>query len=126
MCVHAQFCPTLCNLMHSSPPVSSVHGIPQARILEWVMVPSSRGSSQPRDQTCISCVSCTVGGFFTTALPGKPREFLPPSNCTLFVESQCPEMLAHPQLDLHEEKHQITHHSCFHQAALYIYIYIYI
>ena len=42
-----------------SPPVSSVHGTLQARILEWVAMPSSRGSSQPKDQTHISCVSCT-------------------------------------------------------------------
>ena len=34
-------------------------GIFQARILKWVAMPSSRGSSQPRDQTCVSCVSCT-------------------------------------------------------------------
>ena len=45
-----------------SPPGSSVHGILQVRILEWVAIPSSRGSSQPRDRTQ---VSCTVGGFFT-------------------------------------------------------------
>ena len=41
----------------------TVHGIPQATILEWVAFPSSRGSSQPRDQTQISCA---VGGFFTS------------------------------------------------------------
>ena len=41
-----------------SPPGSSVHGILKARILEWVVVRSSRGSSQPRDQTCVSSVSC--------------------------------------------------------------------
>ena len=44
----AQLCPTLCDPMDYSP-ISSVHGIFQARILEWVAVPSSRGSSQPRD-----------------------------------------------------------------------------
>ena len=44
-----------------SPSGSSVHGILQARILEWVAISSSRGSSQPRDQTCISCVSCIAG-----------------------------------------------------------------
>ena len=44
---------------HWSPPGSSVHGIFQARILEQVAISSSRGSSQPRDQTLISCVSCT-------------------------------------------------------------------
>ena len=48
--------------MDCSLPGSFVHGILQARILEWVAVPFSRGSSQPRDQTQ---VSCTAGGFFT-------------------------------------------------------------
>ena len=50
---HAQSCPTLCNPMDYSPPGSSIHGIFQARILEWVATSSSRGSSRPRDQTCI-------------------------------------------------------------------------
>ena len=53
-----QLCLTLCDPMDHSPPSSSVHGILQARILEWVAVPFSRGSSQPRDRTCISYVSC--------------------------------------------------------------------
>ena len=44
--------------MDHSPPGSSVHGILQARRLEWVAMPSSRGSSQPRDQSRVSCVSC--------------------------------------------------------------------
>ena len=44
--------------MDCSPPGSSVHGILQVRILEWVAVPSLRGSSQPRDQTHVSHVSC--------------------------------------------------------------------
>ena len=53
-----QLCPTLCDFMDCSPPGSSVHGILQARILEWVAMPSSRGSSEPRDRTQVSCVSC--------------------------------------------------------------------
>ena len=53
----AQSCPTLCNLVDCSLPGSSVHGILQARILEWVAISSSRGSSQPRDWTLISCVT---------------------------------------------------------------------
>ena len=57
-----QSCPTLSDAMDCSPPGSSVQGILQARILEWVAMSSSRGSSQPRDQTQ---VSCTAGGFFT-------------------------------------------------------------
>ena len=51
--------------MDCSPPGSSVHGSLQARILVWVAMPSSRGSSQPRNRTQVSCVSCTAGGFFT-------------------------------------------------------------
>ena len=53
-----QSCPTLCSPVHCSPPGFSVHGILQARILEWVAMPSSRGSSRPRDQIQVSCVSC--------------------------------------------------------------------
>ena len=52
--------------MDCTSPDSSVHGILQAGILEWVAVSSSRGSSQPRDQTHNSCVSYIAGGFFTT------------------------------------------------------------
>ena len=55
--------------MDLSPPVSSVHGIFQARILEWVSMPSSRGSSQPRDSTQVSCIA---GRFFSAEPPGKP------------------------------------------------------
>ena len=46
--------PTLCDPMDCSLPGSSVHGISQARILEWVAMPASRGSSLPRDRTCVS------------------------------------------------------------------------
>ena len=47
--VVTQSCPTLCDLMECGPPGSSVHRILQARILEWVAIPFSRGSSEPRD-----------------------------------------------------------------------------
>ena len=57
--------------MDCSPPGSSVHGISQARILEWVVISFARGSSQPRDQKRISCMG---SGFFTAEPPGKsPR-----------------------------------------------------
>ena len=49
---------SLCDPMDCSTPGSSVHGISQARILEWVAMPSSRGSSWSRDQTCDSYTSC--------------------------------------------------------------------
>ena len=58
----AQLCLTFCDSMDCSPPGSSVHGILQARILEWVAIPFSRGSSQPRDQIQVSCIG---GRFFT-------------------------------------------------------------
>ena len=60
-CVHAkslESCPTLCNLMNCSQPGSPDHRILQTRILEWVSMPSSKGSSQSRDRTCISYISC--------------------------------------------------------------------
>ena len=58
VCVYAQSCPTLCDSMDCSPPGSSVQGIFQVRLLEWVAIFSSRGSSQPKDRTHVSCVSC--------------------------------------------------------------------
>ena len=67
-----QSCPTLCNPMDCSLPGSSVHGILQVRILEWLAISFSRGASQPRDGNCISCISFTAGGFFTAEPPGKP------------------------------------------------------
>ena len=53
----AKSCLTLCSPMDCSPPGSSVFGILQVRILEWVARPSSRGSSIPSDQTCVSSIS---------------------------------------------------------------------
>ena len=67
----AQSCPTLHDPMDCSPPGSSIHGIFQARGLEWVSMPSSMGSSWPKDQTCISCSSCIAGRFFTSEPLGK-------------------------------------------------------
>ena len=51
-CVVAWWCPTLCDPMDYT-----VHGILQAKILEWVAIPISRGSSQPRDRTQVSCIA---------------------------------------------------------------------
>ena len=48
----------------------------QEWILEWVAMPSSRGSFQPRDRTHVSCGSCTAGGFFTTEPAGKPSMYI--------------------------------------------------
>ena len=63
----AQSCPTLCN------PVDYIfHGILQARILEWVAIPFSGGSSQPRDWTQVSCIA---GGFFTSWVTREDQEY---------------------------------------------------
>ena len=64
-----QSCPIQCDPMDYSLPGSSVHGILQARLLEWVSMSFSRGSSQPRDWTQVSCIA---GRFFTAEPPGKP------------------------------------------------------
>ena len=82
-CCHAKSCPTLCNPVVYCPP-DSVHRISQARILEWVAISFSRGSSQPRDQTHVSCVArslhhespeksipCVLGSCHSSAL--SPR-----------------------------------------------------
>ena len=69
VCSVSQSCPTLCDLVGCSPPGSSVHGIFQARILEWVAISYSKGSSWPKDQTHVSWVSCLAGRFFTTVPP---------------------------------------------------------
>ena len=55
----------LCDAMDCSPPGSSVHGILQARIQEWVAISFSRELSLPRDRICVSYVFCIGGGFFT-------------------------------------------------------------
>ena len=70
--VSRSVCPTLCDPVDCRPPGSSVHGFLQARILEWVDIPFSRGSSQPRDWTQVSCIA---GGFLTIR---ATREAPPP------------------------------------------------
>ena len=68
-CVRAKslrLCPALCDPTDGSPSVSSVHGSLQARILEWVAMPSSKGSSQPRDRSRLSYVSWVGSRFFAT------------------------------------------------------------
>ena len=66
-----QSCLTFWDPMDCSPPGSSVYGIFQAKLVEWVAMPSSRASFWPRDWICISCVSCVAGGFFTRWVIGE-------------------------------------------------------
>ena len=68
LCLVAQSYQTLCDPLDCSLPSSSVRGISQARILKWVAISSCRVSSQPSDQTCVSCIA---GRFFTHWATGK-------------------------------------------------------
>ena len=63
-------CPTLCDPMDCGPPGSSVHGVLQARILEWVAISLFRGSSQPRDRTRVSYIA---GRFLILSPLGSPQ-----------------------------------------------------
>ena len=75
-CSVAKLCLNLCDPMDCSPPGSPVHEILQARILEWVAISYSRGSSWPRDRAHISCVSHITGRLFTTESPGKSLHYV--------------------------------------------------
>ena len=80
----AQLCPTLCDPTDCSLPGSSVHGILQARTLEWVAMISSRGSSQPRDQTQVS----HTAGRLQSEPPRKPHEWtITFKKCELFYHT---------------------------------------
>ena len=68
-------CPNVCDPTDCSLPGSSVHGILQARILQWVPMSSSRGSSQPRDRTRVSCLLHWQTGSLPLVPPRKPQTF---------------------------------------------------
>ena len=101
LCSAAQLCPILWDPMNHSPPGSSVHGILQARRLEWVAISSSRGSSCPRDRTSISC----IGGFFTSALAGRP------SYVTFNSQRVTPVTATSLHIHLVQTRDPGTHHS---------------
>ena len=77
-CLATKLFLTLCDPVDSSPLGCSVHGISQARILEWVAISFSRGSSWPRDKTHVSWLA---GGFFTTEPPEKPPQMKLAQSC---------------------------------------------
>ena len=91
-----QLCPILCDPMDYSLSGFSVHGIPQARILEWVAMPSSRGSSRLKDQTCVSCLLHWQEGSLSLATPGKPKTQVQ----KIFYDDHSPFMPSHVYLYL--------------------------
>ena len=78
-----QSCLTFCDSMDCSQPGSSVHGILQARILEWVAMPSPRGSSPPKDKTHISCGSSIGRGILS--YQGSPKKRRLTINLSVFL-----------------------------------------
>ena len=127
-CLHAkafQLCPTFCNPVDYSPPGSSVHGILQARILEWVAISSSRGSFQAKDWTYIG--SCIAGRFFTTSITWETWCLcwtLLKTNCSIYsawndlpLASGEPECRRDPLGKIPEENRRpllhLTRHSMF-------------
>ena len=78
VCSFAQSFLVLWDPMDCSPPGFPVHGIFQARILEWVAISSSKRSSQPRDKTHISAFPALADGCFTTEPPGKSQASIKP------------------------------------------------
>ena len=79
--VKVKSCPTICDPMNCSPPGSSIHGTVQARILEWVAISFSRGSSWPRDRTLVSRIGGRCFNLWAT------REAI---QCKLYVNSCWP------------------------------------
>ena len=105
-CMHVkslQSCPAVWDPMDCSLPDSSVHGTLQARILESVAIPFSRGSSQPRDQNCISMSQALGGGFFTTRATweGSPSKLLSKGSlsCCKHLKKVCVNLLKFLALD---------------------------
>ena len=78
----AQSCPTLCDPMDCSLPGFSVHGIFQARVLEWVVISFFRGSSRPRDRTQVSCIVDRC--FYPRSHQRSPLSHLQPTIIQLF------------------------------------------
>ena len=75
----------LCNPADYSPPDSSVHGILQARILEGVAMPSSRGSSRLKNPTCVSCVCWNASDSLLLSHRGSPEIYGIPSKQFVFT-----------------------------------------
>ena len=91
----AQSCPTLCDPMDCSLPGSSVHGIFQTRVLQWVAISFSRGSSQPRDQTRLSCIAGR--GFYHLSRQGSLKETVEERNCCYICKLGSPTGLVIPE-----------------------------
>ena len=89
----AQLCPTLCDPMDCRLPGSSVHGIFQARILEWGAISFFRGSARPKDRTVSPELA---GSFFTTETPGKPNGSVESTLIYKLLQHRLPPLVCWP------------------------------
>ena len=90
LCLVPQLCPILCDPMDCSPPGSSVHGILQARILEWVAIPFFRVYFWPRGWTQVSCIA----GRFFTIWDTRKAQHSPKLPCVILMALQCLSLTA--------------------------------
>ena len=125
--------PTLCNTMDCSLPGSFVHGTLQAGILAWIAMPSSRGSSRPKDRTCISCLLHWQAGSLPLRPPQKPMMYGTAQIFPCLLLSQTylsfphfrmlpptfPPCPANTWLSLSQRRPRLTSHSKCHQHATY-------
>ena len=103
----AQLCPTLCDSMDCSPPGPRLHGILQARILEWAAIHFSRGSSWPRYWAWVSCIA---GGFFTIWATREAHV--------------CTYIYVNIHKHIYTAKHMKIHENIFTQLRIHIYIFL--
>ena len=94
----AQSCPTLCDPVDCSLPGSSIHGIFQARVLEWVAISFSRGSSQPRDQSRVFCIAGRRFTVLATRASATPGEFRGQRSLVAYSPWGCKELDTMEQL----------------------------
>ena len=87
MCACAQMWPTLCDLMDCGPQGSTVHGISQARILEWVAISFSRGSSQPRGWIWVACFLHWLADSSQLSYLGSPPHWGLQSSISTFTST---------------------------------------
>ena len=105
--------------MDCSPPGSSVHGILQASVLEWLTISYSRGSFQPGDLTHVSCISCIANVFFTIEPPGKPGRALTSIKIESSLSSMFACLLIFKQVQAWRNHHEILENSLVHISDPY-------
>ena len=99
LCMHAQSCQILCDLMVGGLPGFSVNGILQARILEWVAIFCSRGSSWPTDWSCISCDSCNSRQFLYHCAIWEASNYKLVSVICILIKCQFNSLFGHMNRD---------------------------